>query len=811
MNRIVLFSLICVAVCLAAVAAGAEEYEHMSALISSENLGNPDHYLRTPAVWSPDGTTIAVNIVKQETSTMDILLVDVETGEYTNLTASMKFLDGEGKERMFRFRGLEYGPGGSELFCYRSWKDDDGVLSYDIIAIDPTAKTYRVVKENALWFDVSDDGKYLAYSALVYADTKEFETSLRCADLQEGIEYSYKNVDAINIMPSLTITPDNSSILVPFKDEDEDGYWFYAVPITGGEPQKLEIEEYPKKTFKYMESARYSPDGRWLAYQRRSQGGVGNIYIMDTVSGVSICLYPNATDSFIFPAWSPDSSRLSFILSKSFYTLDESATLCIYEFAPKNLKAEEWSPVFGQAIVDDKYGTEVVLADIMIPFMDHRPWGSALSPDTKWVAFVGPQLNDIYIVPSGGGVPVRLIDVSVDNINTHDPNAEFYVTNKINTNSITFTPDSQEVTFQKDIYDERRGSYDANPSPDSSAPMNLIPCIERINIYTGEHRVILEGGKYPSWSFDGRYLAYVTLDPRVYIDPLQAEHNGVPAIYDTMTGEIRYLSDENLSLDDPLYGKYHSLAFSPDGSHIVVNIIMDNIGQICKIPFEGGEPEQLTFFDQSNFPGRTWVRQRNLSYSPDGQWILFDTWFRLLVFNTETGKTFNVFSGNLFESDIRDIGDVTPFFTVSGHTKPSWSANGTEFCYNLRIKTDTPVYNYPIFISDFDPDKYTIEKTTLVEAAVPEHFLLLKNYPNPFNPATMIEFTLPEAGFANLVIYNMMGQKVRELVSYDISAGIHSVVWDGRDENGTPVSSGVFISRLKTGDSVISNRMTLVK
>jgi len=93
----------------------------------------------------------------------------------------------------------------------------------------------------------------------------------------------------------------------------------------------------------------------------------------------------------------------------------------------------------------------------------------------------------------------------------------------------------------------------------------------------------------------------------------------------------------------------------------------------------------------------------------------------------------------------------------------------------------------------------------------PAKIPLTANYPNPFNSTTTIEYTLPEAGYTKLVIYNIMGQKVRELMAQDMLAGIHSVVWDGRGENGTPVSSGMFVSRLTSGENVVSNRMMLVK
>ena len=97
------------------------------------------------------------------------------------------------------------------------------------------------------------------------------------------------------------------------------------------------------------------------------------------------------------------------------------------------------------------------------------------------------------------------------------------------------------------------------------------------------------------------------------------------------------------------------------------------------------------------------------------------------------------------------------------------------------------------------------------ETEVPVAFSLGQNYPNPFNPTTTIEFTLPAAGFTNLLIYNVMGQKVRELVFDTMKAGVHAVIWDGRDDSGNPVSSGIYLINLKSGEHISTGRMLMMK
>ena len=106
--------------------------------------------------------------------------------------------------------------------------------------------------------------------------------------------------------------------------------------------------------------------------------------------------------------------------------------------------------------------------------------------------------------------------------------------------------------------------------------------------------------------------------------------------------------------------------------------------------------------------------------------------------------------------------------------------------------------------------KYT-EWETAVTKNKPAATVSLDCYPNPFNPQTTIGYTLPNADFTKLVIYNMAGQKIRTLISEQKSAGSHSILWDGRDDNGNQVSSGIYIYHLKSGEFVKSNKMMLMK
>jgi hypothetical protein len=99
-------------------------------------------------------------------------------------------------------------------------------------------------------------------------------------------------------------------------------------------------------------------------------------------------------------------------------------------------------------------------------------------------------------------------------------------------------------------------------------------------------------------------------------------------------------------------------------------------------------------------------------------------------------------------------------------------------------------------------------------ASVPTQFSLGQNHPNPFNPSTSIKYTIDNRQTSaplTLKIYNVRGQLVRVLAEGEAEPGSHQVVWDGRNDKGEEVSSGVYFYRLAVGDEVQTRRMVLLK
>lgn len=111
--------------------------------------------------------------------------------------------------------------------------------------------------------------------------------------------------------------------------------------------------------------------------------------------------------------------------------------------------------------------------------------------------------------------------------------------------------------------------------------------------------------------------------------------------------------------------------------------------------------------------------------------------------------------------------------------------------------------------------KYSTNGNTMeLQAQIPNEFITYPNYPNPFNPITSIRFGLPESGRAIISVYTITGQKVKTLLDEQLSAGYHQLLWDGTDQNGSKVTSGVYLYHITatstSSDKVYSKKRKMV-
>ncbi len=94
---------------------------------------------------------------------------------------------------------------------------------------------------------------------------------------------------------------------------------------------------------------------------------------------------------------------------------------------------------------------------------------------------------------------------------------------------------------------------------------------------------------------------------------------------------------------------------------------------------------------------------------------------------------------------------------------------------------------------------------------IPDEFIVHQNFPNPFNPETEIRFALTRDSHVVVNIYNTLGQQLDTLIDTQYAAGFHSVRWDGKDRNGSPVSSGVYLYQIQAGAFSRVRKMSLLR
>jgi hypothetical protein len=163
--------------------------------------------------------------------------------------------------------------------------------------------------------------------------------------------------------------------------------------------------------------------------------------------------------------------------------------------------------------------------------------------------------------------------------------------------------------------------------------------------------------------------------------------------------------------------------------------------------------------------------------------------------------------------------DDTHFYIIQAYSNV---ASGEEMTFRYYDKSHDEVIEYieTVDFSDIisDINNNIVENNgfdsfglSRIARSAPEQYSLSDAYPNPFNPTTTLSFSVKTEGHINLSIYDMTGRLVKTLVDMDLKQGYHSMVWNGMDNNGHAVSSGMYIYALQGEGVSISKKMVLMK
>ena len=167
---------------------------------------------------------------------------------------------------------------------------------------------------------------------------------------------------------------------------------------------------------------------------------------------------------------------------------------------------------------------------------------------------------------------------------------------------------------------------------------------------------------------------------------------------------------------------------------------------------------------------------------------------------------------------LSDIGERMHFFVLRAEMpnteyeeilNASISREGLSFAFRDTDCKPGAVYQYRVDVSDEAGRRILFETDPISMPAL--KFALYQNYPNPFNPSTKIGYSLPEKCRVRIEVYDISGRHVASLVDGVQASGFHPVVWNGVDERGGSVASGVYFCRLTSGKETVSKKMVLLK
>ena len=178
------------------------------------------------------------------------------------------------------------------------------------------------------------------------------------------------------------------------------------------------------------------------------------------------------------------------------------------------------------------------------------------------------------------------------------------------------------------------------------------------------------------------------------------------------------------------------------------------------------------------------------------------------------------------ESEINNLGfnldrktPITDWSQIASYvTHPALQGQGSVSHQTIYTFTDNTVqenesYDYRLSDVDYDGnvEYHSLQLMGVSSSNTPEQFALYPNYPNPFNPVTTIRYDLSKESFVDITIYDMLGNMVHNLVNANKSPGYKSIQWNATNNQGEPVSAGVYLYKIQAGDFVDTKKMILLK
>ncbi len=281
--------------------------------------------------------------------------------------------------------------------------------------------------------------------------------------------------------------------------------------------------------------------------------------------------------------------------------------------------------------------------------------------------------------------------------------------------------------------------------------------------------------------------------------------NAAPGVSVTPPGaSVQTVSMSAIGGSNKIYlGSY---LFVQSGSHTITNhsVTVQNYDTTAIRTFNAALVKAGVAVSVSTLSGKSILKIREKSLSTEGAILAFeDENAGEMIYEYHSGSALSQNVSVGMTIDDRAYAQPEKLFIFQNDEHGVWNRVETTFLKNQKmLKSDVLALGKFKVVYD---EAYSGSNTVIKD------FALSQNYPNPFNPTTTVRFDLPEDGKLTLVIYNILGQRVRTLFEGSQTAGRHEVIWDGRNETGQQVSSGIYLYRLQSQKFTQTRKMLLVK
>lgn len=260
---------------------------------------------------------------------------------------------------------------------------------------------------------------------------------------------------------------------------------------------------------------------------------------------------------------------------------------------------------------------------------------------------------------------------------------------------------------------------------------------------------------------------------------------------------------DSIIVISPFQQEYIEIKFNPQNSSIYQDTLVFNTND--------------TNFVTVQIPIEAWATsdEREIHIEPPFNEIQFDS----IEINQIRENNFKIYNLGYTTLEIDEISTTTPFSVV-----PRDGSIDTLGFLNVVVSfipDSVGDYERELIIESNDSDEGSISLTLVGYSYIlgvddgnnqlPLSYALHQNYPNPFNPITTLRYDLPENSLVNIVIYNMLGREVKTLINQTQDAGFKSIQWNATNDNGKPVSAGVYLYQIHAGDFVQTKKIVLLK